>query len=140
MIVPVKNINEYKRVKESLRNRFESERTGDQNLFREQIKILQPLINTQQQTVKAIKDGQDVNATSVSNALILFTRGLQRRNDQVGMLAEQPFYHQELPAITPISPEFMRVDSDAGLSNPKTASLCINKQIIRVEGGGVPSF
>ena len=36
------------------------------------------------------------------------------------MLAEQLFYHQELPpalsGITPISPEFMRVDLDAGLN------------------------
>ena len=44
---PIKDINEYKRVKESLRNRFEQDRTGDQDLFREQTKIIQPLINTQ---------------------------------------------------------------------------------------------
>ena len=99
MIVPVKNLSEYKRVKEALRNRFESERTGDQDLFREQTKILQPFINTQQQTVKAIKDSQDFNATAVSNALIPFTKELQRRNGQVDMLAEKPFYHQALPLL-----------------------------------------
>ena len=33
---PVKNISEYKRLKETLKNRFENERTGDQDLFREQ--------------------------------------------------------------------------------------------------------
>jgi hypothetical protein len=120
-LLPVKDINEYKRVKEALRDRFEAERTGDQDLFREQSKILQPLINTQQQTVKAIKDGQDVNA--VSNALLPFTRELQRRNDQVDMLAEQPFYQQELPAITPISPEFMKVDLDAGLNETDRENL-----------------
>ena len=65
-LLPVKDITEYKRVKEALRYRFEQERTGDQDLFREHSKIFQPLINTQQQTVKAIKDGQYANAIAVS--------------------------------------------------------------------------
>src|SRR5271170_6937023 len=112
---PVKDIAEYKRVKEALRDRFEAEQTGDQDLFREQSKIFQPLINTQEQTAKAIKDGQDINAAAVSNVLLPFTRELQRRNEQVDMLTEQPFYRQELPPITPISPEFVNVDLDAGL-------------------------
>ena len=60
---PVKDISEYKRVKDALKDRFENERTGDQDLFREQTKIFQPLINTQQQTAKAIKDTQDVNSS-----------------------------------------------------------------------------
>src|SRR5271163_3807763 len=77
---PVKDIAEYKRVKEALRDRFEAERTGDQDLFREQSKIFQPLINTQEQTAKAIKDGQDINAAAVSNVLLPFTRELQRVN------------------------------------------------------------
>jgi hypothetical protein len=120
---PVKDINEYKRVKEALRDRFEVERTGDQDLFREQSKIFQPLINTQQQTEKAIKNGQDMNAAAVSNVLLPFTRELQRRNEQVDMLTEQPFYHQELPPITPVSPEFMKVDLDAGLNETDRENL-----------------
>src|SRR5271154_2033202 len=122
-LTPVKDINEYKRVKETLRDRFEAERTGDQDLFREQTKILQPLINTQQQSVKAIKDGQDVNAAAVSNALLPFTREMQRQNDRVDMLAEQPFFQQELPAITPGSPEFMKVDLDIGLNETDKENL-----------------
>jgi hypothetical protein len=118
---PVKDINEYKRVKEALRDRFETERTGDQDLFREQSRIFQPLINTQQQTAKSIKDGQDV---AISNAILPLTRELQRRNDQVDVLAEQPFYQQELPAITSLSPEFMRVvDLDAGLDETDKENL-----------------
>ena len=73
-ITPVRDMNEYKRVKEVLRARYEAERTGDQDLFREQSKKFEPLINTQQQTVKAIKDGQDVNAIAISNALSPFTK------------------------------------------------------------------
>jgi hypothetical protein len=62
MLQPVKNITEYKRIKEALRDRFDTERTGDQHLFTEQSKILEPLIkpliSTQEQTVKAIKDNR----------------------------------------------------------------------------------
>ena len=120
---PVKDINEYKRLKETLRDRFEAERTGDQKLFREQTKILEPLINTQQQGTKAIKDNQDVNATAVSNALVPLTRELQRRNDQVDMLSEQPFYQQQLPPITQMSPEYLKVDLDIGLNETDKENL-----------------
>ena len=34
---PVKDINEYKRVKEALRDRFETERTGDQDLLENKV-------------------------------------------------------------------------------------------------------
>jgi hypothetical protein len=59
MLQPVKNMDEYKRIKEALRNKFETERTGDQHLFIEQSKLLEPLIrpliSTQEQAVKAIE-------------------------------------------------------------------------------------
>ena len=51
---PIRDVQEYKRLKESLKTRFESDRTGDQQLFTEQTKIFQPLIKTQQDTSKAI--------------------------------------------------------------------------------------
>src|SRR5271170_6325074 len=98
LLHPVKDISEYKRLKNALRNRFENERTGDQDLFREQTKIFQPLINTQQQTVKAIKDSQDVNSTVISNALLPVVREFERRA-QADLLMEQPFYREDLPAI-----------------------------------------
>ena len=119
-LLPVKDINEYKRVKEVLKQRFEAERTGDQDLFREQSKLFQPLISTQQQTAKAMTDGQNV---ALSNALLPFTRELQRRNNQVDLLSEQPFYGQELPAITPTSPELLKVDLDAGLNQTDRKNL-----------------
>ena len=56
----MKNIDEYKRVKDILETRFETERSGEQFLFREQSKMLQPLIkpliSSQEQTVKAIQN------------------------------------------------------------------------------------
>ena len=35
---PIKDVSEYKRLKQTLRDRFESEKTGDQTLFEEQTK------------------------------------------------------------------------------------------------------
>ena len=35
---PIKDVSEYKRLKLTLRNRFESEKTGDQSLLEEQTK------------------------------------------------------------------------------------------------------
>src|SRR5580698_9637425 len=103
---PVKDMEEYKRVKDALRERFEVERTGDQDLFREQTKTLQPLINTQQQTIKAIKDGQDSNSMAITNDIVQLARLLHRKNYQ-----EQLMLHN-LPAITPTPSEFMNVDLD----------------------------
>ena len=118
-IQPIKGIGEYNRLKETLRDRFENERTGDQDLLREQTKMFEPLITSQQQTAKAIKDSRDVT----TNALVPLTRELRRRNDQVDLLAEQPFYHQELPAITPTSPDFMKINLDAGFDETDIENL-----------------
>ncbi|HLX53696.1 MAG TPA: hypothetical protein VKR58_07130 [Aquella sp.] len=120
MLQPVKDIGEYKRLKETLKDRFENERTGDQDLFREQTKILQPLINTQQQTVKAIKDSQDASSTAITNALLPVVRELERR-EQSDM--EQPFYREELPAIAQTSPDIVKIDLDANLDEKDRENL-----------------
>src|SRR6266545_6863864 len=99
-LLPVKDMNEYKRVKDTLRERYEMERTGDEDLFRTQSKMFQPLINTQQETAKVIKDAQDVNAIALNNTLLPITMELQRRNDLEQAVGQ-------LPAINPRSPEFM---------------------------------
>jgi hypothetical protein len=115
-IHPLKDIDEYKQIKESLRKRFEAERTGDQNLFTEQTKLLQPLINTQEQAVKATRGNKDVS-------LGLLTKELQRRNDQFDLLSEQPFYQHEidpgLPALQaskPASKPHIEINLDTDLT------------------------
>ena len=73
MLQPVKNIDEYKRIKQNLRDRFESERTGEQHLFIEQTKLLQPLIkpliSTQEQAVKAIQENAKQPAAIMGETL-----------------------------------------------------------------------
>jgi hypothetical protein len=118
---PVRDIGEYTKIRESLRKRFEAERTGDQDLFTEQTKLLQPLINTQEQTEKAIRGNKDVS-------LSVLTKELQRRNDQFDLLSEQPFYQYEiepgLPAIKASKPaKGIEVNLDSGLSDIDKANL-----------------
>jgi hypothetical protein len=119
MLQPVKNIDEYKRIKETLKNRFESERTGEQSLFIEQSKILQPLIkpliSTQEQTIKAIQDSGTKD----------LARELQRRNDQIDLLSQQPFYFDPLPAIQTSSPmkDYIKIDLDFDLNETDKENL-----------------
>jgi hypothetical protein len=114
MLQPVKNINEYKRVKEALRERFETERTGDQNLFREQSRILQPLIkpliSTQEQTVKAIQDNR------------FLARDVQRRP----ALMDEPAAEADL--VVGVAPEVgsrevIKVDLDSDLDETDKRNL-----------------
>ena len=46
---PIKDVSEYKRLKQTLRDRFESEKTGDQTLFEEQTKKYKPLLSSQKE-------------------------------------------------------------------------------------------
>jgi len=117
MLQPVKNIHEYKRIKEVLRDRFETERTGEQNLFKEQSKILQPLIkpliSTQEQTVKAIQDSS------------FLVRDLQRRPAGPvpigGPTFEADLQHSVLPEQE--SSEIIKIDLDSGLDETDIKNL-----------------
>jgi hypothetical protein len=122
MLQPIKNLDEYRRVKQALKERFETERSGEQSLFREQSKMLQPLIKpliaSQEQTVKAIK-----NAGTQELA-----RELRRRNDQIDTLAQQPFYLDPLPSITApqtSSPkkDYIKINLDSDLNETDLENL-----------------
>ena len=53
---PIKDVSEYRRLKQTLRDRFDNERTGDQNLFEEQTKKYKPLLTSQQEISKSMQD------------------------------------------------------------------------------------
>ena len=53
---PIKDVSEYKRLKLTLRDRFESEKTGDQTLFEEQTKKYKPLLSSQKELSKTMQD------------------------------------------------------------------------------------
>src|SRR5882757_2602630 len=99
----VKSAQEYLKNKKILKDRYEAERSGDIQLFRDQEKILKPLIVTQQDTskasqenLKAIKDEIIASKDTTSQALVPLARELQRRNDQFEMLQGLPFNQSEI--------------------------------------------
>lgn len=134
-IVPVKSIDDYKRIKDSLRDRFESERTGDQDLFRQQTKVLAPLINTattsnktQQDSLMALKALQD-------------SQNLTNTELQLARQYQQQAVEQQQQAIAPapeafLTPDTMHVDLDAQLNesdreNLQDMSLDLPSQVFR---------
>ena len=85
---PVRNIKEYTRLKQSLKNQFEREKTGEQGIFEEQTRLFQPLMKFNEEIA------QKSNATflPITEAAINVSKELKRRNDRVDMFAELPFY------------------------------------------------
>jgi len=122
--------NQYKKQRDELQRRFEAERTGDQTLFIDQTKLLKPLIEVQKETSKSIKDKIEAGQDATSNALIPFTRELQRRNDQVETLQNLPFYNlppeiENAPQSTPIKTPAVTdiLDPDEGLDKTQREDL-----------------
>ena len=93
-------LKDYERVKSALKKRFENERTGDQNLYADQTKLLQPLIDEHKVTAKTIQQNVTAGQKSLTNALVPFTEELRKRNEQVDNLQTLPFYGQsDFPRI-----------------------------------------
>ena len=53
---PIKDVAEYKRLKQTLRDRFESEKTGDQTLLEEQTKKYKALLSSQKGIAKTLQN------------------------------------------------------------------------------------
>src|SRR6266568_8282768 len=123
-IQPIKGMDEFKRLKESLKNRFDSERSGEQVFQRDQTKAFEPLINIQKETSKATQDKITSAEEARNNALVPLVQEMQRRNDQIDMLASQPFYQQQLPDIPEEEIlEDIRIDLDKNLNDSDIQNL-----------------
>jgi hypothetical protein len=137
MLQPVKDINEYTRIKKTLRDKFDAERTGDQHLFIEQSKLLQPLIkpllSTQEQTVKAIQEKPHRPLTAMPPA-VLSQRSMPaaeapsppvpaaRSEDKVEPSAARALEHPSTQAPEPEQP-LIKVDLDSGLNDTDVRNL-----------------
>src|SRR6476469_8964025 len=110
-------IERYANQKKRLKQYFEREKTGDQTLYTDQAKLLEPLINSQKETQNKLVTGQE----SLSNALVPLVQELQKRNDQVEALQSLPFYNipeiEGVPQSTPKKDEDINVNLDIGLLN-----------------------
>src|SRR6266581_5866154 len=125
-IQPIKGMDEFKRVKESLKNRFVSERSGEQVFQREQTKAFEPLINIQKETSKATQDKITSAEEARNNALVPLVQEMQRRNDQIDMLASQPFYQQQQQSPDIPEEEILediRIDLDKNLNDSDIQNL-----------------
>jgi hypothetical protein len=143
MLQPVKDIDEYTRIKKTLRNKFDAERTGDQHLFIEQSKLLQPLIkpllSTQEQTVKAIQERPHRPLTAIMPAVISQTSGASGnrvrasvssgdlRSDLEQRSASSHIMPAEAPADTALEPDdeqpLIKIDLDSGLNDTDIRNL-----------------
>jgi len=97
---PIKDIREYKRLKQTLQTRFELDKTGEQNLFEDQSRILKPLLDASMQQHDATKSIQKQLVANQKSADV-FTKELQRRNDNQDLLMEQPFFQSDFPMHFP---------------------------------------
>src|SRR5271170_2272179 len=118
-------IEKYKNQKKHLKQYYEREKTGDQTLYTDQAKLLQPLINSQKETSRTIQDKIVTGQESLSNALVPLVQELQKRIDQVEALQSLPFYNipeiegvpQSTPKVTPQKEQqqYINVDLDGEL-------------------------
>ena len=120
MLQPVKNLDEYKRIKDALRQRFDADRLGEQHLFTEQSKILQPLIKplmaTQAATVRAIEASAGQPAilgepSPLRPSVGIATRDWRSNPERRALLATE----EEAPPI--------KIDLDSGLDDIDVRNL-----------------
>src|SRR6266536_1240043 len=104
----------YKEQRDALRRRFEAEKTGEQTLFIDQTKLFKPLIDVQKETSKAIED----KLAASQDALIPFTRELQKRNEQLA-LQNLPYHSIQ----SGIDRNIINVDLDAGIGESHSKNL-----------------
>ena len=72
--------------KKFLNDRYEAERSGDIQIDKDEAKILEPLIKSQQETSKATQDKIVESSDFTNNALVPFITELRKRNEQVDTL------------------------------------------------------
>jgi len=89
-------MNEYTQIKNKLKDIFDSKRSSDQVFLREQTRTFEPILNVQKETSKAIKDNIVSNQEATTNTLAPSVQEMQRRNDQINILASQPFYQAQI--------------------------------------------
>src|SRR6476469_2312498 len=106
-------IERYANQKKRLKQYFEREKTGDQTLYTDQAKLLEPLINSQKETQNKIVTGQE----TISNAIVPFIKELQKRNEQVEVLQSLPFYN--IPEIEGVPQSTPKKDEGIPQSTPK---------------------
>ena len=87
-IFPIKDISEYTRMKNVLKDRYEIKKTGDQVLYEDQTKLFKPVIDVQKEVGKYITE-------SNSNALVPLRNELKIQNARSLQAIEQQQQQQD---------------------------------------------
>lgn len=137
-----KDIKNYVDRRESLRKRFEEEKTGEQNFNIQQSKLFLPIIQSNREASKVLQDTIQTNQTEyrdiISRDIIPLTRRLDKRIDQVEELQSLPFYNipiegmpQPIAQATPVKERVIDIDLDRELLNETHIE---NLSILREDG------
>jgi len=116
------DIKELVKKRDLLKKRFEAEKTGEQMLFTNQEKLFKPIIESQKEASKAIIETNQDILNNVNNALVPFTNEIMKRNQQLEMLQDLPFYNiqpgiEHVPQSTPQKDrDIIIIDLDEGLN------------------------
>ena len=135
---PIKDVSEYKRLKLTLRDRFESEKTGDQTLLEEQTKKYKPLLSSQKEIAKTLQnvasqivESQNEGQTALQPLLPLL------QNIQRAQVAAPRLLPSLPTAITPsnyATPQYSLIGQDAKSHIPlPVASTSSRRDPIKVD-------
>ena len=112
------NNENFKKVRDDAKMYFETHKTGDQSAYIDNTKFFQPIIDTTKESSKFLQDKIITGQESLTNAIV---SELQKRNDQVEMLQNLPYYNvlpgiEDIPQSTPIKERgVIEVDLDGEL-------------------------
>src|SRR5271163_2497382 len=114
--------------KKILTSRYATERSGDIQTFLDQEKLLAPLIKSQEETSKATQEKIVANQNLTSNVLVPLMQEVRRKNDQVDILQQLPYYQAQIDQPAPIAestPEKkpMTIDFDQDLDTTDKENL-----------------
>ena len=129
-----KEANEYRRVQNAMKEKFNKLTIGDQTQYIDQTKLFKPLIEVQNESSKAIQDKIASNQDVLSNALVPFTTEMKRRNDQVDFpFVDFPKEIEDVPQSSPIKKDtydLHKLLSDTDMENLQDMSLPLPSQVM----------
>jgi len=83
------NINEYSKLKKIVKNHFQDQKTGEQNLYQESSKLFKPLIESSKESTNQLLSNQQ----NLSDSLLPVANRLEKRIEQVEDLKSLPYYN-----------------------------------------------
>ena len=116
------DINNYKKVKNEVKQMFLNEKLGNQQFNTDQEKFFKPMIDTTRETTRNLEQKIADDRQNLSNVLVPFTDQLMRANDQREAIQEMPFYTSDIVESTP-KKDIKIIDLDRKLNDTDRDNL-----------------